>query len=307
MAEQLIITTPAGRLVQGSLYDPQTKDMDGAPLVVKNGPDKGKPTQRFYFALAIPKEPGHAHWAHTIWGAKLWALGHTSFPVAAQRSDFAWKIEDGDSTIPNKKNRKPCDSEGFKGCWVLRFSSGFAPKIYSLVGQPPGTDPAPLVQKDAINLGDFAQVNFSAASNGQANNPGIYLNHSMVCLIGYGQRIVLGPDVGQAGFGVAALPAGATLMPPAGFVPPVVAAPGVTTAAPPPVVTTAAPPPVVAATAGGAPPPPVVVAPHTAILTPTPPVPAGPRMTAKAGTIPYEQFITQGWTDVMLKQHGYME
>lgn len=34
--------------------------------------------------------------------------------------------------------------------------------------------------------------------------------------------------------------------------------------------------------------------------------PAGPQMTDKAQGVPYESFIAQGWTDELLRQHGYM-
>lgn len=39
---------------------------------------------------------------------------------------------------------------------------------------------------------------------------------------------------------------------------------------------------------------------------PAPPVPAGPQMTAAAGGASYQQMITAGWTDELLRQHGMM-
>jgi len=64
------ITSPVGRLVAGSLYDAQDKDAEGKPLVIKNGPNAGQQRVDFFFAVAIPKESGHTHWAQTDWGAK---------------------------------------------------------------------------------------------------------------------------------------------------------------------------------------------------------------------------------------------
>jgi hypothetical protein len=205
------LTTPVGRIVQGNLYEAQTKDMDGKPLVVKTGPNAGQPTVRYYFALAIPKG-AERHWAETEWGAKIWAVGHAAFPAQAQRPDFAWKIEDGDSTVPNKKNRKPCDQEGFPRNWVMRLSSGFPPKIFNATGT------VQLTEKDAVKPGYYVQVNLNVTGNNDANrNPGVYLNHSMVALAGYGQEIQFGPDPASAGFGTAALPPGASATPVGGL------------------------------------------------------------------------------------------
>ena len=87
---------PTGRVVQGDLYKAQDKDGDGKPLVVKSGPNQGKPTVKYFFAVAIPKKPGEAHWGSTDWGAKIWALGHSTWPNGqAQAPTFAWKVDDG--------------------------------------------------------------------------------------------------------------------------------------------------------------------------------------------------------------------
>lgn len=321
MVDTVNITSPVGRIVQGSLYEAQTKNMDGTPLVVKTGPQAGQPTQRFYFAIAVPKGaevaqcaaqnwPSSYGWALTEWGQKIYALGHQAFPSFATRPDFAWKIEDGDSQIPNKRNKRPCDQQGFAGHWIIRLSSGFAPKVYTLLNV---ASPTLLEGKDAIYPGCFVQVNFNAASNNQPNNPGVYLNHSMVCHIGYGERIVFGPDVGSAGFG-GAMPPGATAMPPAAFTAPVAAPAPAAVAAPAPVAhmvpAPAAAPAIVASPAPA--PAPVAVAPHPAILTPpaaapAPAAPAAPahRMTATA-TATYETYRAAGWTDAQLIQYGHM-
>jgi hypothetical protein len=84
------ITSPVGRIVMGSLYDPSTTDAEGKPLVVKTGPNAGQARVNYFFALAIPKgaEP---HWAHTAWGQQIWGIGNQAFPNAAQSPAFAWK------------------------------------------------------------------------------------------------------------------------------------------------------------------------------------------------------------------------
>lgn len=319
-------TTPVGRLVQGDLYTANDKDADGNVKVYKSGPNLGKPRPEYYVALAIPKERDAAgqiqHWAHSAWGQLIWAAGHKFKPHASQMPAFAWKIRDGDSTVPNKKGRRPCDQEGFPGNWVVGFSSGFAPKIYTLIGQK---EPVLIEQKDAVNLGDYVQINGNVDGNASDQQPGVFINLSMVCLAGYGQRIVVGPDVASAGFGGAPLPAGASMTPPAGFAPPPVAGSPLPPAIPgTPAVPGMAPPGALAPTyapPGTAPSsiaPPPQMAPNPAFLAPpgVPSVPgvpgvpgvppAGPQMTAAAGGASYADFIGKGWTDALLRQHGMM-
>lgn len=320
MAQKVNITSPVGRIVMGSLYDPSTTDAEGKPLVVKTGPNAGQPRVNYFFALAIPKgaEP---HWAHTPWGQQIWNVGNQAFPNAAQSPAFAWKIEDGDSQIPNKKGRKPCDNEGWRGHWILKFSGGFAPKVY----QQEGAGYVQVMQKDFCKPGYFVEVAFSVEGNGSQSQPGVYLNHSMVCFRAYGQEITFGPDVASAGFGAAPLPAGASMTPPAGAIP-MPQAPAAAPAgyAPPPglpQVPGVAPAPL--APAGFVPTPslpvpgapaPIPVVPNPQFVQVPPPVPQAPvtpaapvrQMTAAAQGIPYESYIAQGWTDAMLVQNGLM-
>lgn len=272
-------TTPVGRLVMGSLYKPQTTDADGKPLVVKSGPNAGQPKVTYFFALAIPKNPGETHWSQTPWGATIYKAGSEAFPQACQAPSFAWKVVDGDSTVPNKKGIAPITREGYKGNWVISFSSGFAPKIYNNDGSQA------IVEPDAVKLGYFVQVNADVDGNSSNQNPGVYINHSMVALSAYGPEIVVGPDASSVGFGQAPLPAGATTTPPAAFTPPATPTPA---AAP-------APMPV---------PNPAFLAVPTA-----PAVPAAPAhvMLPPAQGATYEAMIGAGWTDALLIQHGMMQ
>jgi len=284
------ILFPVGRLVRGSLYKGQDKDAEGKLLVIKSGPNAGHPRLDFYFAVAIPKTAGHTHWAQTEWGQLIWGVGHAAFPQAAQAPSFAWKVVDGDSTIPNKKGRKPCDNEGYKGNWVVQFSSGYAPKIFTADGTQQ------LTEVDAVKLGYYVQVYGSCDGNGSQSQPGVFVNHGMVAMAGYGPEISVGPDASAVGFGKGPAPAGMMSAPAAGAfnpAPPVAPVPGV--------------PPIMAA-----PPAPVAVAPNPAILMPPPPAavvpaapPAGPVMTAKAAGVTYEQMVAGGWTREALVQHGY--
>lgn len=291
-------TTPVGRLVGGSIYKVKDKDHLGQPRTVKNGPNAGQPLLTFDFAVAIPKIPGQ-HWSQyprqnpqqPSWGEAIYAAGSTAFPQAVQRPDFAWKVIDGDSTIPNKNNKRPCDIEGYAGHWVLWFSSSTPPQCWNANGTQR------LVEENAIKPGYYVQVMGNATSNKSQQSPGVFVNHSMVALSGFGPEISMGPDVSMAGFGQGVqLPPGASTTPVGGFVPP---APATAAAVPPmpaaPVPVTPAPAFVAAAGAMMPPPPPVPV-----------PVPAGPRMTAKAAGATYESMIQGGWTDDLLREHGYL-
>lgn len=327
--------TPTGRIVMGSLYEPQTKDADGNPLVYKKGPDAGKPRSNYFFALAIPKATPYAelggqpaaNWWQTPWGATIAKVGQACFPQGQfQRPDFAWKIVDGDSTIPNKKGVAPCSREGYPGHWVLSLSSTFAPKVYNRDGS------APIIEKDAVNAGDYVQVFGDVDGNESPNQPGIYLNHRMVALQGYGERISYGPDASSVGFGAGPAPAGMSAVPVGGMAAPPAAAPGPGPsfggpAAFPATPAAAGPGAFPGAPAAPAAAPVALPAPHTAILAvpgaagapmgmpaapgapaPAPaPAPAVPRMTAKAGGYTREQWHAQGWTDSQLIEHGYME
>ena len=321
MAQKVNITSPVGRIVMGSLYDPSTTDAEGKPLVVKKaGPNAGQPRVNYFFALAIPKgaEP---HWAHTPWGQQIWNVGNQAFPNAAQAADFSWKIVDGDSQIPNKRGRKPCDNEGWPGHWVLKFSGGFAPKVY----QQEGAGYVQVMQKDFCKPGYFVEVAFSVEGNGSQSQPGVYLNHSMVCFRAYGPEISFGPDVASAGFGAAPLPAGASMTPLAGAIPmPQAPAAAPTMPLPPglPQVPGVAPAPLPqggfapmpSAPAPGAPAP-IPVTPNPGFVQVPPPAPMAPppapaapvrQMTAAAQGIPYESYVAQGWTDAQLVQNGLM-
>ena len=217
---------PIMRLVQGSLSKHQDKDGDGKPLVIKSGPNQGKPTIKFFIAGAIPKNPGETHFGQTEWGAKLWNLGHGTWPGGqAQAPTFAWKVEDGDSAIPNKKGKKNCDREGFKGSWIVNLSTQFQPKTFN-------SDNAPM-DAELIKLGYYVQAYITADSNRSDMNPGLFLNPSMVRFAGFGPEIHVGPDPSAVAWGGAA-PAGMSATPVgnAGAMPGAPAIPGAAPAVP---------------------------------------------------------------------------
>ena len=275
------LTSPVGRIVMGNLYKANDKDADGKPLVVKSGPNAGQPRIQYFFALAIPKNPGETHWAQTAWGKQIWAVGNQAFPNAAQSPAFAWKIEDGDSVIPNKKGRKACETEGFPGNWIIKFSSSFAPKIF----RQEGAGYIPEVTVDYVKPGYFVEVNFTVDGNGSQQQPGVYINPNLVCFRAYGPEIISGPDVSACGFGQSPLPAGASTVPLAATAPLPTVDNGFST-----------------------PTPTIPVIPNVqfaGIVTPPPPPPAKV-MTPAANGVTYEAYSAAGWTDEMLIANGLL-
>jgi hypothetical protein len=288
MSNRIELLTPVGRLVQGSLYEPQTTDAEGRPLTTKTGTNAGQPRVEYYFALAIEKG-SEVHWSETDWGAKIYNAGLLGFPNGQTQSpQFAWKVQDGDNTVPNRVGRRNCDREGYPHHWVLNFSSGFAPSIHTEDGMKQ------IPEKDAVKLGDYIQVFGSVSDNGAIQQPGVFLNHQMVAFSGHGERIVLGADPKAVGFGKAPKPAGVKSTPQGAGFNPASGVPSMTL--PMPTHNTYSAPVM----------PPVV--PYPGILTPPVPQATPVRVmlpSAKGAT--YEQMITLGWTDELLIQHGHMQ
>lgn len=291
----LIFTTPTGRIVQGDPYK-MTQKTDSKTKALKVKPD-GTPMMSSYIALAIPKNDPDwpAFKAMCDEQAKLaWPLDH----IRAHR-DFATKIEDGDSTEPNKTGKRNCDREGFAGHWIVKLSSGYAPtvNVWLTAAQanehgrvPPGKQPIDgwyASSGGEVVTGDYVKVQGSIDSNKSSESPGMYMNYNQCALQRKGEAIVSGMDANEA-FGTAPPPAAAGN-----------AAPAATST--PPAATTPSSPTAGAGSYTGfmdaAPPPPADT---------TPPPPEGPQMTAKAQGKPYESFIAAGWSDTQLRQHGYI-
>jgi hypothetical protein len=311
-------TLPSARLVGGGLYKlAPAKDQNNNPKLDKDG----KPMMTSYFAIAIPKK-GEAWWWNTPWGLEIYNQGAADMPNNYQHPQFAWKIEDGDSVIPNKRGRMNKDREGYPGNWIIKFSSSFLPDVCTLLDPSRLGKPVRVLQEGYVQLGSWIQVAATIVGNKRTDSPGIYINPGIVCLVAYGPPITTGLDPDEAGFGGEPLPPGASVTPlaaPATVAAPAPAAPVGALPPAPAAAPAAAPPPAGPATVA-APPAPVPVAPHQTILAApaapsavppppaaaaAPPPPAGPQMTA-AAQYTYEGYIGSGWTEAQLIQHGLM-
>ncbi len=208
------ITTPIGRLVSGDCYDPQTKDSDGNPLLVKHGVNAGEPRVNFYLGIAIAKDG--RPWEQTEWGFEMMKIARMDFPAMFDANgtllpgrQFSFKVTDGDSTIPNTKGRKPCDAEGYPGNWILHWGNGFPPKCVDATGDN-------VIPEGQIKCGHYIQIMGYIKGNGSAQQSGIYLNTKIVAHAGFGPEIMKGPDASDVGFG-GALPPGASATPVGGM------------------------------------------------------------------------------------------
>lgn len=273
--------TPVGRLVQGSPFEAQTTNMQGQPLTTMSG----QPTQRYFIAVAFPKNDP----AFAALHQKLKEVARASFPhlfdAAGNCSHprFSWKVVDGDGVDDNGKPN--ANKEGFAGHWVVKFSSSFAPRCFNAGHYQPHEV---LQDPNSIPRGYFVRVAGTIEGNGNAQKPGLYVNLGMVELAAVGPVIVSGPDAATV-FGGA---------PAAGFTPAPTPAAAVPVASPTPAFA----PPVAASPAMTAPSS-VPVVPAPAFLAPPPAVPV---MLPAAGGATYEQFRAQGWTDEQMRAHGYM-
>lgn len=286
-------TTPVGRLVQGDAFVAQTTDQQGAPRLVKTGPNAGQPNPQFYIGVAFRKDDP----AWPAFFALLDAQARADFPhlfptpgAACVNPLFSFKIIDGDGLDTGGK--KWSDREGFAGHWVVRFASSFAPKVFNAGQYDPMqqvTDPR------ALKRGYYVRVNGSCSGNGNAQRPGLYLNLNLIEISAIGPEIVSGPNASEAfgGGSPAPLPAGATPLAVAPAPQPV--------AAPAPAPAAASPSPVAASPVTASPaPPPAPAAPAPAPATPV------RQMTAAANGVTYEAHIAAGWTDDQLVANGLM-
>lgn len=312
------VTTPVGRIVQGSvaLRDKLDKRNNNQPKI---DPKTGLVIRECFIALAIPKtDPTfNAIYAEMIRVA-MTAYPNKFDPTTGQLKPnvkFAMKMQDGDGYDTNGELLSK--KEGFAGHWILKLNTRFAPRCY-----PSGRfDPASEIQnpENLIKCGHWVRVALTIDSNGvkEGDNeaiPGLFMSPHMIEYVGIGDEISSGPSA-QDAFGTlpaAVLPPGvlpvgaiATAANP-GALP---SLPPATTPALPPASTPALPslpaatvaPPSVVPTLPTLPP---AAAPSLPALPAAPQYGPGPAM--PAGMTVDAALATPGYTPELLIQHGYI-
>lgn len=271
------VTTPEGRIVQGHPVErQQVKDDKGKPII-ENGQNKTE----VFFALAIPKGQ-ETDWKQTPWGQQINMAAmdpEHGYPNGEyQHPSFSWKVDDGDSTIPNKRGNRPCDRDGFPGHWVVKFTTLFDIPCFpadNITDEGRFTAVTKLSNPENYpKTGDYFQVAFSTRGNKPSQSPGVYINP-----IASIRTRVGAPISGSAGVSASEV---ASLF----------------GAAPVSAPVSTPPPPVSAPSTGTTPPPPAPPAPAHDMVTP-------PVMWTYDGRTNTEQgWIEQGWSLEQLQAHA---
>jgi hypothetical protein len=231
------ILTPIGRIVGGHPMkrNPVTQTTPTGQVIPVMQADGATPAMDTYVGLAIPKGP-ETDWKQTEWGGKIVSAAQLGWPNGEYNSpNFAWKIIDGDSQVPNQKGKKPCDREGYPGHWIINASTRMIVRCYH-VGQ---YDPAQQIQNpEEIKPGDYGRLFIQAKANNPSQSPGVYLNPTLFELSRAGEFINLsggpsaadafgngGPTQPPVGAGINQVPATGGVQAPPAPTPPVTPAP----------------------------------------------------------------------------------
>lgn len=200
----VLLVTPVGRMVQGDCFEGSDKDQFGKLRTDK----QGQPKIQFFVGLAIAKTD--PTWA-PFWAAVV-AKAQADFPGGEwQLPHFAWKVVDGDQP-------KYATRDGFPGHYILRLTSGFAPRVVD--SQPV---PQQIVNPLEVQRGCYLQVQVNVVGNDDTAKPGVYLNLGLTMRVGFGPLIVGGPPAEEVFAQRGQLPPGASATPvgpvPVGAVP----------------------------------------------------------------------------------------
>ena len=191
-----------GRLVRGDLFTGNDKNKEGGPRISKSG----QPITSFFITVAIRKDDPCL--------AKFFGMvsfvGERDFPSGqSKQPGFKSKIQDGDLLHNDRTGQQVPWPEWGHGHYIVNMEQ---------VNQPIHTvdqNNAPIVDRNLIKNGDYVMVSVGVRGNdNQGLNAGLYLDPSIVKLIGYGEAIITRPDAATV-FGEApvALPPGASATP----------------------------------------------------------------------------------------------
>lgn len=287
-----------GRMVQGDPSDLRVKT-DERTRQPRISATTGEVIKQVYMALAVPKAPGQrivipgnpsyedgrlaidadarAAWPQ-FFGQRPQGLNFpASLPLDCINPKFANKIIDGDGF--DEKGQPYSANEGWAGCWIIKCSNGFVPKLYEWTAS--GWQET-IHTGRRIKCGDYVTVSGDCVSNQSTQSPGMYMNFDTVSFEQEGAYIApstsVDPNAALGTRGSAPAQAGAAAG--SGGAP----APGPGTSQTAPGYSGYRD-----AGAGAAPPPP----------------PAGPQMTATA-QFTYDEYIKSGWTEAQMRSSGFL-
>ena len=180
--------TPVARLIHGHpmKQNLKTNRKTEQPVLDK----AGQQVKEIYIGIAIPKA-GEADWKDTEWGKQIVMAATDAefgYDVAmTKRTDFSWKVIDGDSDVPNKEGNVPNQDPYKVGHWVLHLNTRIPYNCYH-IGKYSPLDA--IQDANAIKLGDYVRVNIMARGNKPSETPGVYLNPNLLELSRQGEAIV---------------------------------------------------------------------------------------------------------------------
>lgn len=204
-------STPAGRLVQGSVIAKQRTDMTTRqPLwldAAKTQPDMGT-----FFSVAFPKLINGAPNAEfAAFYGDLGAIAMAAWPqffAGGQCSNprFSWKVIDGDGV--DQQGQSVAGKAGFKGHWIVKFDSNYPIKSFYEGKWSPqdeiGLLPTSPKVADVIKRGYWIRVVYEAKSNNadlsKQQVPGLSIYPKLVSFLGGRpeDEISSGPDAEEA-------------------------------------------------------------------------------------------------------------
>lgn len=178
------------RIVQGHPMETHQREKDGVKQFLDDGVT---PSMENYFAIAVPKgaeaAQGPEGWKATAWGQQIVARAMQDWPNGEYGyGGFAWKVEDGDSQVPNKNGKKNVDREGFPGNWIIKGTTGLGVKCWD--GLNPVGAMREILDKNAIKTGDYVSVAYHIRGNSPSPSKGMYVNPTNVMLVRAGAQIM---------------------------------------------------------------------------------------------------------------------
>lgn len=189
MKKNEVVLSPVGRLVSGNIFKPNYDEN----IKWEKGPNKGEQKPSYYIGVAFEKQSGVLD--DII--KKIRQVAAASFPDKFDTTGkciaprFSFKIDDGDSDVPNTVGNKNCDRQGYPGNWILNFSTSYPFPVTTQDGKGYITD------DQLIKKGDYIRVAFNIQSNFFPSNPGVKLYQQAVIFFDKGEEIHQGIDVSR--------------------------------------------------------------------------------------------------------------